>query len=417
MTVTLADVRDARERIASVERMRETPVRQSTTLGEAVDADVWLKLEHFQKTGSFKPRGAYNRISRIAERGPDDDGSDAIDRVVAASAGNHAQGVAFAATECGLESLVFMPETAPQAKIDATRGYGATVELHGETFAEAMAAAQARADEPGTAFVHAYDDPDVIAGQGTVGLELLEQVPDLDTVVVPIGGGGLISGVAIAMQAAEHDVDVVGVQAEAAATAPQSLKKGAPVANEDPDTIADGIATGSISARTYAVIEEHVDEVVTVDDTEIANATLWLLERTKQMVEGAGAAPVAALFSEELDASGTVVPVLSGGNIDIATLQEVLTRALVDRRQFVTLRIRIDDRPGVLGELATLIGAHDTNIRSVRHDRSEQGLPVGEADIVVRVTTPGEAAITRIVEEIEAAGYRVRDAVSSAQRR
>ncbi|GAB7095153.1 threonine ammonia-lyase [Halolamina litorea] len=404
MTVSLDDVRAARERLADVERIRETPVRHSATLGDQVGADVWLKLEHFQKTGSFKPRGAYNRICQIAER-------DEADRVVAASAGNHAQGVAFAATECGLESLVFMPETAPQAKIDATRGYGATVELRGETFAEAMAAAKTRADEPGTAFVHAYDDPDVIAGQGTLGLELLEQVPDLDTVIVPIGGGGLISGVATAMQAADHDVRVVGVQAEAAATAPQSLQKGEPVENETPDTIADGIATGSLSDRTFEIIQERVDEVVTVDDTEIANATLWLLERTKQMVEGAAAASVAPMLSEELDVEGTVVPLLCGGNIDIATLQDVLTRALVDRRQFVTLRIRIDDRPGVLGELATMIGSHDTNIRSVRHDRSEQGLPIGEADIVARLTTPSETAIERVIEDIEGAGYTVREVV------
>ena len=409
MTVSLEDVRTARERLADAEGIRETPVMRNETLSERVDADVWLKLEQFQKTGSFKPRGAYNRISELAASEDADDS----EQVVAASAGNHAQGVAYAATERGLDSLIFMPETAPQAKIDATEGYGATVELRGETFAEAMAAAQARADDPGNAFVHAYDDPDVIAGQGTLGLELLEQVPDVDTVVVPIGGGGLISGVATAMLAADHDVRVVGVQAEDAATAPQSLRKGEPVENEDPNTIADGIATGSLSDRTFEIIEERVDEVVTVDDTEIANATLWLLERTKQLVEGAAATSVAPLLSGDLDVDGTVVPLLCGGNIDIATLQDVLTRALVDRRQFVTLRIRIDDQPGVLGELASLVGEHDTNIRSVRHDRSEQGLPVGEADIVMRVTTPGEAAIAGIIDDIEAAGYRVRDVVPS----
>jgi threonine dehydratase len=409
MTVSLEDVRTARERLADAEGIRETPVMRNETLSERVDADVWLKLEQFQKTGSFKPRGAYNRISELAASEDADD----IEQVVAASAGNHAQGVAYAATERGMDSLIFMPETAPQAKIDATEGYGATVELRGETFAEAMAAAQARADDPGNAFVHAYDDPDVIAGQGTLGLELLEQVPDVDTVVVPIGGGGLISGVATAMLAADHDVRVVGVQAEDAATAPQSLRKGEPVENENPNTIADGIATGSLSDRTFEIIEERVDEVVTVDDTEIANATLWLLERTKQLVEGAAATSVAPLLSEELEVDGTVVPLLCGGNIDIATLQDVLTRALVDRRQFVTLRIRIDDQPGVLGELASLVGEHDTNIRSVRHDRSEQGLPVGEADIVMRVTTPGQAAIEGIIADIEDAGYRVRDVVPS----
>lgn len=406
MTVTLDDVREARYRIAEADGIRTTPIERSKTLGDRIGADVALKLEHFQKTGSFKPRGAYNKLAQVAER-------DEANRVVAASAGNHAQGVAYAATERGLESLIVMPETAPQAKIDATRGYDATVELHGETFAEAMAAAQSKADEPGTAFVHAYDDPAVIAGQGTLGLELLDQVPELDTVVVPIGGGGLISGIATAMTAAESSVRVVGVQAEEAATIPQSLQKGHPVENETPDTIADGIATGGVAQRTYEIIEEHVDEVVTVSETEIAEATLWLLERTKQMVEGAAATAVAALHADDVEYDGTVVPVLCGGNIDIATLQDVLTRALVDRRQFVTLRVRIDDRPGVLGELAELIGNHDTNIRNVRHDRSEQGLPVGKADIVIRATTPSETAIERVIEDISDAGYVVREVVPS----
>jgi len=406
VTVTLEDVREAQRRIAEADGIRRTPIERSETLGDRIGADVTLKLEHFQKTGSFKPRGAYNKVAQVLKR-------DEANRVVAASAGNHAQGVAYAATERGLESLIVMPETAPQAKIDATRGYGATVELHGETFAEAMTTAQSKADEPGTAFVHAYDDPAVIAGQGTLGLELLDQVPELSTVVVPIGGGGLISGIATAMAAAESSVRVVGVQAEEAATIPQSLQKGHPVENETPDTIADGIATGTVSQRTYEIIEERVDEVVTVSETEIAEATLWLLERTKQMVEGAAATAVAALHADDVAYDGTVVPVLCGGNIDIATLQDVLTRALVDRRQFVTLRVRIDDRPGVLGELAELIGNHDTNIRNVRHDRSEQGLPVGKADIVIRATTPSETAIERVIEDISDAGYVVREVVPS----
>jgi threonine dehydratase len=406
VSVTVEDIEAARERIREAAGIRQTPIERSSTLGERIGADVALKLEHFQKTGSFKPRGAYNKVSQVADAGE-------ATRVVAASAGNHAQGVAYAATERGLDSLIVMPETAPQAKIDATRGYGATVELHGETFPEAMAAAQATADDPDSAFVHAYDDPAVIAGQGTLGLELLEQLPDLDTVVVPIGGGGLISGIATAMTAADEPVRVVGVQAEKAATVPQSLQKGEPVENETPDTIADGIATGGVSERTYEVIEEHVDEVVTVSETEIAEATLWLLERTKQMVEGAAATSVAALHADGVEYEGTVVPVLCGGNIDIATLQDVLTRALVDRRQFVTIRVRIDDQPGVLGELAELIGNHDTNIRNVRHDRSEQGLPVGKADIVIRATTPSETAINRVIEDISDAGYVVREVVPS----
>jgi threonine dehydratase len=407
VTVTLADVAAARERLAAVPQIEETPVVESSTLGEVVGADVRLKFEHLQKTGSFKPRGAYNTVATLVESDRE------MDRVVAASAGNHAQGVAFAATELGVDSLIVMPETAPQTKVDATRGYGAEVELVGETFAAAMTAAQEYADGPQTAFVHAYDDPAVVAGQGTLGLELLDQVPELDTVIVPVGGGGLIGGVATALRGRGSDARIVGVQAEGAATLPQSLAAGHPVDDDDPDTIADGIATGNVAALTYEIVAEHVDEVVTVSDTEIASATLWLLERSKQLVEGAAATSVAALQSGavETDPDETVVPLLCGGNVDTATLQDVLTRALVDRKQFVTLRVRIDDRPGVLGEIARIVGDYDTNIRSVRHDRSEAGLPVGKADLVVRVTTPGAAALDGLLADIDAAGYTVRRVV------
>lgn len=408
MTVSTEDIERARERLSQSADIRQTPVEESSTLGEAVNADVWFKFEHLQKTGSFKPRGAFNKISQVAQ-------GDAT-RVVAASAGNHAQGVAFAATELELDSLIVMPETAPQAKVDATEGYGATVELTGKTFAEAMDAARSCADDSNTEFVHAYDDPAVVAGQGTIGLELIEQVPDVSVLTVPIGGGGLISGIATAVKSYDESIRVVGVQAESAATVPQSLDKGHPVENETPDTIADGIATGGISDLTFEIIQNHVDDVVTVTDTEIAQATLWLLERTKQMVEGAAATSVAPILSGAIDCQGeTVAPLLCGGNIDIATLQDMLTRALVDRRQFVTLYVRIDDRPGVLGEIADIISRHDTNIRSVRHDRSEEGLPVGKADLVIRTTTPGETAVGRIVSDIKDAGYPVNRVVPAPE--
>jgi threonine dehydratase len=257
-------------------------------------------------------------------------------------------------------------------------------------------------------FVHAYDDPAIVAGQGTLGLEIAEQVPDLDTVVVPIGGGGLASGVGVALAGVAPDVRVVGVQAAGAVTVPTSLDKGVPVTIDDPDTIADGIATGGVSELTLGLIAEHVDEVVTVTDGEIARATLLLLERAKQVVEGAGAAPVAAVLSDRLDvADETVVPVLSGGNIDTARLQEVLEHAMTDRTQLLRLRVRIEDRPGKMADVSERIAAQGANIREVRHDRAVEDLDVGEAFLVFQVVTSGRGHAENVVAAIEDGGYAV----------
>jgi len=399
--VTLADVEAARERHRETDAVRRTECQRNRTLSAMLDADVHPKLEHLQRTGSFKPRGAYNAIRLLADRGE-------AERVVAASVGNHAQGVALAATEVGLPSTVVMPESAPQTKIDATEGYGAEVVLHGSAFPAAMAHAKTLAEAPGTALVHAFDDPAVVAGQGTIGLEIAEQVPDVDTVVVPVGGGGLIGGIGVALAAAVPDARLVAVQADAAATLPRSLEKGAPVDLEDPATIADGIATGGISELTYGLIEEHVDEVVTVTDDEIAASSLVLYERTKQIVEGAGAASVAACFGDDLDVTGeTVVPVLSGGNIDMSMLQTVLTYALADRGQLVHLRVRIADRPGKMEAIAGRIAETGANIRNVRHDRAVGGLHVGEAFLVFEVVTGGSGHAEAVIEAIAEGGYHV----------
>ncbi|MDZ7702400.1 MAG: threonine ammonia-lyase [Halobacteriales archaeon] len=399
--VTLADVEAARERHAATGAVRETPCERNRTLSAMLDADVHPKMEHLQRTGSFKPRGAYNAIRQLADAGD-------AERVVAASAGNHAQGVAIAATEVGLPSTVVMPESAPQAKIDATEGYGAEVVLHGTDFQAAMAEAKALAGTPGTELVHAFDDPEVVAGQGTLGLEIAEQCPDVDTVVVPVGGGGLIGGVGVALADRAPDARLVAVQTDAAATLPESLAKGAPVDLADPDTIADGIATGHVSELTYGLVEAHVDEVVTVSDDEIASSSLVLFERTKQIVEGAGAASVAALFGDELDVTGeTVVPVLSGGNIDMSMLKDVLTFALADRDQLIHLRVRIDDVPGTMEALAGLIAEHGANIRTVRHDRAVGGLHVAEAYLLFEVITGGAGHSKAVIEHIADAGYDV----------
>ncbi|WP_251329046.1 threonine ammonia-lyase [Haloplanus pelagicus] len=400
-TVTFADIEAAQERFDDPDIVRRTPVETNRSLSEMSGADVHLKMEHLQRTGSFKTRGAYNKLKGEAERGNDD-------HVVAASAGNHAQGVALAATTVGLESTIVMPENAPQAKVDATRSYGATVELHGANFGEAMSYAQSLAEEPGHLFVHAYDDPAIVAGQGTLGLEIHEQVPDVDTVIVPIGGGGLIGGISTALSALDEDVRVVGVQADLAATVPDSLQKGVPIDEEAPKTIADGIATGSVSELTLGLIESHVDEVVTVSDDEIARSILIVLERAKQLIEGAGAASVAALLSDEVDVAGeTVVPLLCGGNIDMSMLQTVLTHALTDRSQLLRLQIRIRDQPGEMGRISSIIGDRGANIRTVRHDRAVGDLEVGDAYLVFQVVTSGESHATNVMGAIEDAGYEV----------
>jgi len=399
-TVTVEDVRAARERLADQPVVRETPIDTSRSLSSMCGGEVVLKMEHLQRTGSFKPRGAYNKLSQVEGAG--------IDRVVAASAGNHAQGVALAATKVGLPSTIVMPRNAPQAKVDATRGYGADVELEGDDFQGAMSHARWLAADDDVLFVHAFDDPDIVAGQGTVGLEVAEQVDGLDTVVVPIGGGGLAGGVGAALAGVAPDVRVVGVQAEDAATVPESLDKGVPVTLDAVDTIADGIATGGISELTLGLLEAHLDAIVTVSDDGIASATQVLLERAKQLVEGAGAAAVAALLSDDLDVEGeTVVPVLSGGNVDTARLQEVLEHAMTDRSQLLRLQVRIEDTPGKMADISERIASEGANIREVRHDRAVDDLDVGEAFLVFQVITSGRGQADNVIAAIEDGGYPV----------
>jgi len=399
--VGLADVRRARERFDDESVVRETPLELNRSLSAMSEATVHMKMEHLQRTGSFKTRGAYNKLVQLAERGD-------VSRVVAASAGNHAQGVAIAATKNDIDSTIVMPRHAPQAKVDATRSYGGDVELEGTDFQAAMAYAQTLADGDDVEFVHAYDDPAIVAGQGTLGLEIYEALPEVDTVIVPIGGGGLIGGISAALAELDPEIRVVGVQAEAAATVPDSLDKGIPQSIDDAKTIADGIATGGISELTFTLIREHVDEVVTVSDDEIASATLLLLERAKQLVEGAGAASVAALLSDELDvADETVVPVLGGGNIDISMLQTVLDHALTDREQLLRLRVRIEDQPGKMEAVSGIISDRGANIRTVRHDRAVGDLQVGEAYLVFQIVTSGSEHARTVIEAIEAAGYEV----------
>lgn len=403
LPVTFADIEAAIDRLDDPTVVKETPIERSFSLGRFADARVFLKMEHLQWTGSFKTRGAYNKLRRAIDAGED------LEHAIAASAGNHAQGVALAATRLGIDATIVMPQTAPQTKIDATRGYGATVELHGQDFQTAMGHAQSLAEaDPTATFVHAYDDPDIVAGQGTLGVEMYEQLPDVDTVIVPIGGGGLISGVSAAFAELAPEVRIIGVQATDAATVHESLDKGTPQLLSSVDTIADGIATGGISDLTLSLIEEHVDEIVEVSDAEIARSILLLLERAKQLVEGAGAASVAAMLSDDLDVSGqTVMPLLGGGNLDMTMLQTVLVHALAEREQLLQLRVRIKDEPGRMSELSGILADHHANILSVRHERAVADLDVGEAYLVFRVETAGPAHASAINDAIADRGYEV----------
>ncbi|GGI06091.1 threonine ammonia-lyase [Egicoccus halophilus] len=377
-----------------------TPVEHSRAIGDLVGGDVRLKCENLQRTGSFKLRGAHHRIARLSD-------DERRRGVVCASAGNHAQGVALAAKLQGVRATVFMPREAPLPKVDATQGYGAEVRLEGDTFDEALATALEHAQETGSVFVHPFDHPDIIAGQGTLGLELLEQVPDLGTVVVCVGGGGLLAGVAVALRALRPDVRIIGVQAAGSASFPASMAAGEAIASPTCDTIADGIAVKRPGELTLAHARQLVDEVVAVDDEEIARAVVLLLERAKLVVEPAGAAGVAALLSGrvEVDASSPTVVTLSGGNIDPLMLQHLVTGGLTTEGRYVTLRTQVPDTPGQLSRLLRLLGDQRANVVGVSHHRLEHRLRLGQVEVVLELETRGHDHVAALRSALEGEGY------------
>ncbi|WP_096393877.1 threonine ammonia-lyase [Halorubrum trapanicum] len=398
--LTLADIREARERVSGV--ARHTPLERSRSFSEMSGADLHLKLENFQRTGAFKIRGAMNRIETLSE-------AEREAGVVTASAGNHAQGVALAASRAGVDATVVMPKFAPVSKVKATRGYGASVRLEGVDYDEAQAYAHRLEREEGRTYVHAFDDPVVMAGQGTLGLEIVDDCPDLDTVVVPIGGGGLISGVAVAIKEQLPDVRVVGVQAEGAASAAKSLEAGEVTEIDSVDTIADGIATRSVGEETLEVMEEYVDEVVTVDDREIALALTLLLERAKTLVEGAGAVALAAVLSDafEYDDGETVVAALCGGNIDLNRLGTVIRRGLVQMGRYLKITIDLKDRPGELERVSSIVARTGANVYAVHHDRTSRDVAVNAAELELELETDDAEHAADIVDALEAEGYEV----------
>jgi len=397
--IELDDVTAARERV--MRTARETPLEPSRTFSERTGADLRLKMEHLQRTGAFKIRGATNRIALLSDAERDAG-------VVAASAGNHAQGVALAATRAGVDATIVMPEHAPISKIDATRSYGAEVELHGIDYDAAAERAHEIEREAGRTFVHAFDDPAVMAGQGTIGLEIAEQCPEVDTVVVPVGGGGLIAGIATAVTELTG-ARVIGVQAEGAESAARSLEAGEIVERESVDTIADGIATRRIGDGTFEVIRERVDGIVTVSDSEIANALTALLERSKTLVEGAGAVSLAAVVEErfEYDDGETIVSALCGGNIDLNVLTTVITRGLVERGRFLRIKTVLKDRPGALEELVDLLTERRTNIHAIEHDRASKDIAMNAAEVELDLETRGREHVTELLDALEAHGYAV----------
>jgi threonine dehydratase len=396
--VGVDDVRAARQLLAGV--VSATPVAGSRALSELCGGPVWLKCENLQRTGSFKIRGAYTRISRL-------DPAERARGVVAASAGNHAQGVALAAQMLGIKATVFMPERAAIPKVGATRGYGAEVHLVGETIDGSIEAATEFAERTGAVFVHPFDHPDVIAGQGTVGLELLEQVPDVRTVVVPTGGGGLIGGIAAAVKGQRPDVTVVGVQAEGAAAWPPSLAAGGPRALPAMRTVADGIAVGRPGEVTFPQVAAVVDEIMTVGEDALSRALLHCLERAKLLVEPAGAAAVAALLEHPTRFATPAVAVLSGGNVDPLVLLHVIEHGMAAAARYLSLRVRVGDRPGALAELLALVGAHGANVVDVSHSRIAGALPLGDVEVALSVETRGPEHCAELVEALHAAGHVV----------
>jgi threonine dehydratase len=380
----LPEIEQARERLHGVARV--TPVYRSETLSQLAGRDVHLKAENLQRTGSFKVRGAYNRISTLSD-------DERAAGVVGASAGNHGQAVAWAAREVGARARIFMPQDAPMAKVDATRHYGAEIELAGSTIEDALAGAQAYVAETGATFVHPFEDPLVIAGQGTIGLELAEQVPDASTVVIPIGGGGLASGIALALRALRPGIRIVGVQA--AGTLPDGPGF----------TIADGIAVKKPGELTSTILERVLDDVVAVTDEQITESIVLLLERTKLVVEGAGAVAVAALLHGKVGGEGAAVPVLSGGNIDATMLISVMRRGLAVAGRYLVFRTRVPDRPGELATLLTLLANERVNVVEVEHQRETADLPVGETGVELTLLTRDAAHCDEILATLDRWGY------------
>lgn len=397
---TLEDIQAARERVRDAIVL--TPCTRSLVFDDLIPCRLHFKFENLHRTGSFKERGALNRLLHLTP-------GERRQGVITASAGNHAQAVAFHATQLGIPATVVMPETTPLVKVSNTRRHGARVILHGQRFSEAIAEAERVQRQEGRVMIHAFDDDLVIAGQGTLGLELAEQVPEVDLVVVPIGGGGIISGTAVALKALKPDVRFVGVEVEAAPSARLSRDAGRIVEAETGETLADGIAVKRLGELTFPIIEELVEDIVLVSEEEIAGAILLLLEREKSVVEGAGAATLAALLTGRVPVrpDEAVVAVLCGGNIDVNMLSRIIDRGLVDDGRLARLRVTTRDRPGSLAHLTQVVARAGANVLEVVHQRAFADISMGEVEIVMHIETRGREHVEEVVQALQAAGTRV----------
>lgn len=400
---TLAELRQARERVAEVAVV--TPLDRSRYLEGVLGHPVWLKAEGLQRTGSYKVRGAYNRLALLSEE-------ERARGVVAASAGNHAQGVALAARELGIRATIFMPVGVALPKLQATRDYGADVVLHGHVFDETLEAATDFAERNGAVFIPPFDHPDVVAGQSTLAFEILEQLPEVENVVVPVGGGGLIAGVGLAFAELEEELGrrarVIGVQAANAAAYPVSLAAGAVTTIETSPTIADGIAVARPGELNFQIVRDTVDRILVVDDDEIAHALVILLERAKLVVEPAGAVGVAAALTGKLEVDGPTVILLSGANIDPMMMERVISRGLVAQHRYLKVDIPLPDRPGQLARIAEIIADANANVVEVLHTRHGTGLQIGEVELEIHVETRGTEHAELVLDRLRSAGYRPR---------
>lgn len=397
--MTFEKIQEAKKRLDAV--VQRKPLDYSTTFSRMTGGQIYLKCENMQKTGSFKVRGAYNKIAKLHEEG-------SLSAIVASSAGNHAQGCAFAASAMGVKATICMPKTTPIAKIVATEGYGATVELYGDYYDDCYRRAREIEATTGAVFIHPFDDEDVIAGQGTIGLEILEELPDADVILVPAGGGGLLAGVACAAKAVNPETRVIGVQAEGAPAIALSFKENKHIALDYIHTIADGIAVKNPGNVTMDLIRKYADDVMTVSDGEIASAIIHLIERTKMVVEPAGATTLALALSGRLNVKGKkVVCLLSGGNIDVSTIGKIIEQGLITRGRKIEFSIQLQDKPGMLEKVSHILAKENANVISITYDRMHADLELGETILHIACEVGGKEHSNRVATALREAGLHV----------